>query len=142
MRIKANMASVFFLALGFALSGCVSTQRYNELLSEKESLSLDKDKLATQNEDLRAVVAGLERERDTLADQVIVLREQLKDAESAATTGQAEVGTLRTQITEKDNQINALNSEIDKLEAEIEALKSRIVPTSGTEERTEKQPGA
>jgi cell division protein FtsB len=140
MRRSIIAASVFVLFLGLGLSGCVSTQKYNDLLSQKESLSMDKDKLATQNEDLKAIVAGLEKERDTLADQVAVLKDQLKEAEGKTATAQVESRSLQTQITEKNNQISALNAQIEKLNAEIEKLKaenqdlkSKVAPAPKTE---------
>lgn len=120
-KLVACLMVVCFL--GLLLCGCVTTQKYNDLLAEREALSLDKDKLATQNEDLLAQVAGLEKERDALADEVVLLKEDLKSAETKGTTTQAEVSSLRTLLADKDNQIEVLTARVEQLNKDIAALK-------------------
>lgn len=130
-------------SLALVLCGCVTTQKFNDLLAEREALSLDKDKLATQNEDLRAQVAGLEKERNTIADEVVILKEDLKSAEVKGTASLAEIASLRNQLTQKDNQIQILTAQIEKLNKEIaalkqenEELKGKVAPAPGETDAT------
>jgi outer membrane murein-binding lipoprotein Lpp len=121
-------AGTVLCILGLVLSGCVSTQKYMDAQSEVEALGMDKDKLAAQNADLEALLAGARTENDTLADQVVALTSKVEAAEG-------NTSTLRSQLEQRDNQIKTLNATINRLNTEIEAitreneeLRGKIVP--------------
>ncbi len=141
MKMRFVAAGTVLCILGLVLSGCVSTQKYMDAQSEVEALSMDKDKLAAQNADLEALLAGARTENDTLADQVVALNSKVEAAEGKATTAEGNVSTLRSQLEQRDNQIKTLNATINRLNTEIEAikqenedLKGKIVPPAATPE--------
>lgn len=125
--------------VGILLCGCVTTQKYTEAQSEIQALSLDKNKLAAQVADLTAKLAGAQKERDTLSDQVVKLQRDLAAALEKGSSAESNAALLGSQIEQKDDQISALNTKIEELNAEVarlkkenEELKSKTAPTPET----------
>ena len=118
MNNKILCAGSAICALSLLLNGCVSTQKYNDLLMEKEAFSLDRDKLATQNEDLRAQLAGLLAERDALTDQVL----KLKSLEQKLTAAEGKILSLERLIVQKDEQLKTLDALAKQLTSKVNAL--------------------
>ncbi len=123
MKTKVVTAGIFLCTVGLVLCGCVSTQKYTQAQSEVEALSMDKDKLAAQNADLTAKLAGVRKERDGLADQVVQLKAPLKAAQDKAAAAEGKAASLQSQIDEKEAQIEVLNTKIEDLTGQVDALK-------------------
>jgi len=149
MKGSVIAAATVLCSVGILLCGCVTTQKYTEAQSEIQALSLDKNKLAAQMADLTAKVAGAQKERDTLSDQVVKLKNELKAVQDKSTASQGNASSLQSQIGQKDGQINALNTKIEELNAELarlkkenEALKSKPTAAPETEVVPAPAPGA
>jgi outer membrane murein-binding lipoprotein Lpp len=118
MKIRTLRAGSAICVLSLLLSGCVSTQKYNDLLLEKEAFSLDRDKLATQNEDLKAQLAGLLSERDALSGQVL----KLKTLQENLTAAESKILSLQRLTQQKDKQLEAVDILVKELTTKVNTL--------------------
>lgn len=132
MKRTFSAAGAVLCIAGLTLSGCVSTQKYKETQWEVEALSMDKDKLAAQNADLTAQLAGVRKERDTLADQVVELKGKLDAGEGTASSVQSQLDEKDRRIEGLSKEIEDLNARIESLRKENEALKNKLAPSSGS----------
>lgn len=81
MKKNANVTQVVILImlLMLILSGCVSISTHEEVISERNTLADEMEKLKPEKEAFIDEVATLKSERDGLSDQVETLKKELDD---------------------------------------------------------------
>ncbi|MBC5773573.1 OmpA family protein [Pontibacter sp. KCTC 32443] len=120
MKKKILRASVFILATSMALSSCVvSKKKYDELLSRKNALEVDKAGLEQQKQTLEEEKASLESQKAQLEQERAELEKQ--KAEYQASLQQA----LKEGKTLGEN-LNMSKSQIDKLNADLKAREQKL----------------
>jgi chemotaxis protein MotB len=152
--MKAIKLIAIIMAIAFAISGCVVTQKsYTQLLSEKTALDLEKQELETELADTRAEdekklseqknrIAKLEQELADLnakhdqgmavaASRQMELSKSLEVLQEASSEETQELLQQITEIQDKyDTDLSAKNDMLDTLKTEhrenIEALNNRL----------------
>ncbi|NDK56385.1 OmpA family protein [Pontibacter fetidus] len=120
MKKKFVRASVFILLASMSLSGCVvSKKKYEELLSRKNALEVDKADLEQKKQTLESEKASLEQQKAQLEQERAELEKQ--KAEYQASLQQA----LKEGKTLGEN-LNMSKSQIDKLNADLKAREQKL----------------
>jgi len=120
--MKKNLvrASIFVLAASMSLSSCVvSKKKYEELLSRKNALEVDKAGLEKEKQTLEEQKASLESQKAQLEQERADLEKQ--KAEYQASLQQA----LKEGKTLGEN-LNMSKSQIDKLNADLKAREQKL----------------
>ena len=113
-----------FVLLLLALSGCVSTSKYQVLQTEYDSLQTDRDALQTEHDALNKEKNELQAEVDELQKENIELTSQNESQIEASQTmiadfkeeSQSTVDELKEEIDAKTDQISVLE---EKLKANL-----------------------
>lgn len=120
MKKKFIRASVFVLATSMALSSCVvSKKKYEDLLSRKNTLEVDKAGLEKQKQTLEEEKASLENQKAQLEQERAELEKQ--KAEYQASLQQA----LKEGKTLGEN-LNMSKSQVDKLSADLKIREEKL----------------
>ncbi|MCJ8166262.1 OmpA family protein [Pontibacter sp. E15-1] len=120
MKKNFMKASVYLLAGSMALSSCVvSKKKYDDLLSRKNGLEVDKADLEKQKSTLEQQKASLEQEKANLEQERAQLEQQ--KAEYQQSLAQA----LKEGKTLGDN-LNMSKSQIERLNADLKAREQRL----------------
>ncbi|AMM50106.1 cell envelope biogenesis protein OmpA [Rufibacter sp. DG15C] len=99
------------LALGF-MSSCVSTKKYEAALAENRSLVVLQDELNRQKLELESERAKLREDRDRLTQEKEDLAKEKASTEAS----------LRTNLSNKSEQVNQLTTDLQAREARLKEM--------------------
>ncbi|WP_347157002.1 OmpA/MotB family protein [Pontibacter chitinilyticus] len=120
--MKKNLlrASVYLLAGSMALSSCVvSKKKYDDLLSRKNTLEVDKADLEQQK-------ATLEQQKASLEDAKAQLEQERAELEQQKNEYQENLAKALKEGKSLGESLNMSKSQIDRLNADLKAREQRL----------------
>ncbi|RAU83123.1 OmpA/MotB family protein [Pontibacter arcticus] len=123
MKKNLLQASVYLLAGTMALSSCVvSKKKYEDLLSRKNELEVDKSGLEQQKQTLEQEKAALEAEKANLETMKAELEKQKAEYQASLQKALTEGKTLGDNLNMSKSQIERLNADLKAREARLAEL--------------------
>ncbi|MCC9165628.1 OmpA/MotB family protein [Pontibacter harenae] len=123
MKKNFVRASVYLLAGSMALSSCVvSKKKYEDLLSRKNALEVDKSELQEQKATLEQQKALLEDEKANLEQERAQLEQQKAEYQESLAKALNEGKSLSETLNMSKSQIDRLNADLKAREARLAEL--------------------
>ncbi|MEJ8756717.1 OmpA family protein [Pontibacter sp. H259] len=123
MKKNIIRVSVFILAASMSLSSCVvSKKKYEELLSRKNALEVDKASLEKEKQTLEEQKASLETQKAQLEQERADLEKQKAEYQASLQQALKEGKTLGENLNMSKSQIDKLNSDLKAREQKLAEL--------------------
>jgi chemotaxis protein MotB len=123
MKKNFIRASVFMLLASMSLSSCVvSKKKYDELLSRKNALEVDKADLEQKKQTLESEKASLEQQKAQLEQERAELEKQKAEYQASLQQALKEGKTLGENLNMSKSQIDKLNADLDAREKKLAEL--------------------
>lgn len=114
------------LGLVFGLGGCVTRGTYDEVVTERDALLIEKARLETRVEQMSASVESLDTERAKLIDKLEDLRIKRDQLDSAVTRLERRESYLSENLQAREEELAERKAELGRLRGTYETLVSDL----------------